>query len=47
MDEESLSEVFTNDSINDCITRSIKSFNVKGDICFNAQTLVFSNFQKQ
>jgi len=47
MDEESLSQVFANDSINDCITRSINSFNVKGDICFNAQTLAFSNFQKQ
>ncbi len=47
MDKESLSQTFPNDSINDCIIRSIKSFNAKGDICFNAQTLSFTNFQKQ
>ena len=47
MNEDSTSQIFPENSDNDCVIRSIKSFNAKGDICFNSQTLAFSNFQKQ
>ena len=45
-DALSLTELFSNEPDSLCIKRNIKSYNSEGTICFDPNTLSFSNFQK-
>ena len=45
-DSSSLSELFKIETATPCIKKNIHSYNSEGSICFNPNTLSFSDFQK-